>query len=100
MTTVQPLFPHTHLRPSLICLHSSGSSGRQWAPITAALASRWHVVTPELLGYTGEPDWPIGTPVSLDAEAAALAPLLHAGGVHLFGHSYGGAVALQIALLR
>ncbi|HSW21774.1 MAG TPA: alpha/beta fold hydrolase, partial [Burkholderiaceae bacterium] len=42
--------------------------------------------------------WPTGTPVSLDAEAQALAPLLQRAPVHLVGHSYGGAVALQIAL--
>jgi pimeloyl-ACP methyl ester carboxylesterase len=98
MSTVHPFAPRTLARETLICLHSSGSTGRQWAPIAAALSPRLHVITPDLLGYAGTWPWPAGTPASLDDEAAALAPLLNAGGVHLFGHSYGGAVALQIAL--
>lgn len=85
-------------RPTLLMLHASGSSPRQWAPYAAALAPRFRVLTPELLGYAGEAAWPAGTLASLDAEAEHLAPLLHAQPVHLFGHSYGGAVALQIAL--
>jgi pimeloyl-ACP methyl ester carboxylesterase len=98
MPTVHPFAPRTPRRETLICLHSSGSSGRQWAPIAAALSSRFHVLTPDLLGYTADRPWPTGTPASIDDEAAALAPLLNAGAVHLFGHSYGGAVALQMAL--
>jgi pimeloyl-ACP methyl ester carboxylesterase len=98
MSTVHPFAPRTPARETLICLHSSGSSGRQWAPIAVALSSRFEVITPDLLGYAGTRPWPAGTPASIEDEAVALAPLLNAGGVHLFGHSYGGAVALQIAL--
>jgi pimeloyl-ACP methyl ester carboxylesterase len=95
---VQTLQRHARPRETLVCLHSSGSSGRQWAPIAAALSSRYAVVTPDLLGYGAPAPWPTGTPTSLDAEARALAPWLHGDGVHLFGHSYGASVALQIAL--
>ncbi|MCW5658521.1 MAG: alpha/beta fold hydrolase [Burkholderiaceae bacterium] len=82
----------------LLCLHSSAGSGRQWEPIAHALRQRFEVMAPELLGYGGSARWSVGAPVSLDAEAQALAPLLQRGGAHLFGHSYGGAVALQMAL--
>lgn len=82
----------------LICLHSSGSSGRQWDAIAKALAPSLDVMTPDLLGYAGAGRWASGAPASLDAEVSHLAHLLPAGGAHLFGHSYGGAVALQIAL--
>jgi len=85
-------------RERVLCLHSSGSSGRQWQPMVAAWAGRFEVLTPDLMGYGVGGRWPTGTPVSLDAEAQALAPLLQRQPVHLFGHSYGGAVALQIAL--
>ena len=66
--------------------------------MVGAWGGRFEVLTPELLGYSGNERWPTGTPVSLDAEAQALAPLLQRSPVHLVGHSYGGAVALQIAL--
>jgi pimeloyl-ACP methyl ester carboxylesterase len=87
-----------HPRETLLCLHSSGSSGRQWAGLQPLLSPRLRVLAPELLGYDAVAHWPVGTPVSLDEEAERLRPLLRAGGAHLFGHSYGGAVALQIAL--
>jgi pimeloyl-ACP methyl ester carboxylesterase len=38
--------------------------------------------------------------MTLADEAALALPLLECGGVHLFGHSYGAAVALQSAALR
>jgi pimeloyl-ACP methyl ester carboxylesterase len=87
-------------RESVICLHSSGASGRQWDAIASPLSTQFDVVTPDLLGYGARTTWPTGTPASLTDEAQALAPLLDArpGGVHLLGHSYGGAVALQMAL--
>jgi pimeloyl-ACP methyl ester carboxylesterase len=67
--------------------------------MVAALSSRFSVVAPDLLGYGGgAAPWPAGRPTSLDAEARARAPWLDDAGVHLLGHSYGGAVALQIAL--
>jgi pimeloyl-ACP methyl ester carboxylesterase len=98
MTNTLSIAPQASSRETLVCLHSSGSSGRQWAPIAAALAPRFEVATPELLGYTGATGWPVGKEVSLDDEVAALTPWIHADGVHLFGHSYGATVALQIAL--
>ena len=91
--------PLSTVTPVLLALHSSGAGGRQWdawrrqPPHDAT----WH--TPDLLGYAAGP-WPLGVPLSLQAEAEAIAPLLRSAphGVHLVGHSYGGAVALELAL--
>jgi pimeloyl-ACP methyl ester carboxylesterase len=99
--SIHPLRPHGHGAPAAqpwLCLHASGGAGRPWAHFVAALGRDRAVVAPDLIGYAGAQRWPGGSPASLDDEAKALAPLLNAGPVHLFGHSYGGAVALQIAL--
>jgi pimeloyl-ACP methyl ester carboxylesterase len=83
-----------------IALHCSASSGRQWDPYTKLLPRGMRLVAPELMGYSSGECWASGTPVSLESEARRLGPLLFSrtGGVHLVGHSYGGAVALQMAL--
>lgn len=98
MSTTRLLNPSHGTAARLICLHSSAASPRQWDAYRQALAAHAEVLTPELIGYAGAAHWPTGKPVSLDDEARQLAPLLPRTGVHLLGHSYGGAVALQIAL--
>ena len=87
-------------RDTLICLHCSASSGRQWKALADSLADDLTVLTPDLLGYVERTPWPVGAALSLDDEVEHLAPLItaQAGRIHLLGHSYGGAVALQIAL--
>ena len=87
-------------RPGVLCLHCSGSSGRQWRSLTAPLAARFDIHTPDLLGYATPGGWAAGARVTLDDEAERLSGLLAdaVGAVHLPGHSYGGAVALQMAL--
>lgn len=87
-------------RRTVIALHCSGAGGRVFDGYRALLDRDTDLIAPDLLGSGAESAWPIGAPVSLDAEAERLAPLLaHAAdGVHLMGHSYGGAVAMQMAL--
>lgn len=91
--------PSTEPGPLLLALHSSGASGRQWDPYRhlPPQPARWH--TPALLGYGNGEAWALDAPLDLDAEAARFDALLGAAGegVHLVGHSYGGAVALQLA---
>ena len=89
-------------RDTVVFLHSSASSGRQWDAIAASLSAATIAHAPPLLGYDGRAPWPLDRAVTLDDEARALEPLLDdAGGpVHVVGHSYGGAVALQLALRR
>jgi pimeloyl-ACP methyl ester carboxylesterase len=85
---------------TMIGLHCSASSGRQWDAYRQLLPAGMQLIAPELMGYGPGECWPSGTPVDLEAEARRLAPLLFqaAGSVHLVGHSYGGAVALEMAL--
>lgn len=84
----------------VMCLHSSGSSGRQWLALAESLGTGYEIDMPDLQGYGGNPVWPKGVSLSLAEEAERLMPLLLASEnpVHLVGHSYGGAVALRLAL--
>lgn len=92
-----------HCAP-VVCLHSSAASGRQWRRLAADAAAngparRWH--TPDLFGHGERPDWPERRPSELSVEADGLLaslPFAPEQGFHLVGHSYGGAVALQLAL--
>jgi pimeloyl-ACP methyl ester carboxylesterase len=81
----------------VLALHGSASSGAMWRSLVGYLGGRFRVLTPDLPGYgaSGIPD----APGPLEAELAAVAALVeHAGQpVHLVGHAFGGAVALEAA---
>jgi len=89
-------------RDAVVFLHGSASSGRQWDAIAASLSSSTIAHAPPLLGYGDRAPWPLERALTLDDEARALEPLLDGAArpVHLVGHCYGGAVALQLALRR
>lgn len=95
----QPMFSAVQA-PTVICLHSSASSARQWASLQDSLADGYRPVAPDLLGYGTDREWRHERAHSLDDEARAVESLVEAepNGVHLVGHSFGGAVALRVAL--
>ena len=86
--------------PAVISLHSSASSPRQWSALAQTLGTAYRVAAPALIGYGDAPPWQYQRPLSLDDEAQRIEPLIEAEpiGVHLVGHSFGGAVALRLAL--
>jgi pimeloyl-ACP methyl ester carboxylesterase len=102
MIVVKPNVQTSGQGPTVILLHSSGSSGRQWDTLVNALQSRFRLQTVDFHGHGGTPAWPGGRPLALEDEAALVAPLLAASpaGVHLVGHSYGGGVALKLAQMH
>ena len=86
---------------SLFLVHGSAVAGKSWNALAAPLRERGVIViAPDRLGQAGGERWPAGRAMSIDAEAEHLVAALAAapGPVHLFGHSYGGAVAMQMAL--
>jgi len=90
---------------TVICLHSSTGSHAQWRGLAEALLDRCTLITPNLHGHGVSPAWPTDAASKLHVDAHAVCELLPRtlngglrSGIHLIGHSYGGAVALQIAL--
>ena len=59
----------------------------------------YQVIAPDLIGYGNSPAW-TGTEYSVEEEVRAIQPLLPCcgGPFHLVGYSYGGVVALALAL--
>ena len=85
--------------PTVIALHSSAASGRQWRPLAAALAGRARVVAPDLHGHGEGPLAPLNPAaiVAADTEYVVRQAMANPDGVHLVAHSYGAAIALRVA---
>jgi pimeloyl-ACP methyl ester carboxylesterase len=85
---------------SVVCVHSSASSGRQWGALQRHLATSHRVLAPDLYGSGDSPGWTGDGGLTLADEVDLLEPALQAAGsaFHLVGHSYGGVVALRAAL--
>jgi pimeloyl-ACP methyl ester carboxylesterase len=87
--------------PTVVLVPGSCSTGAAWRPVIAAWDGQFRTVTTSLLGYgktserrtAGKPD------IAHNAEAVE-SVIRHSGGgpVHLVSHSYGGGVALAVAL--
>jgi pimeloyl-ACP methyl ester carboxylesterase len=87
-------------RPTVVLLHSSASSARQWERLVEALAPHFRVRAIELHGHGERTAWRGDAPLTLADEAALAVPLLEeAGGAHVVGHSYGAAVALKLTTM-
>ena len=87
-----------HPSGSVIALHCSLGSGRQWTKLTAELGSSCRVVAPDISGYGSGPA-PANPPLTLADEVEHLGAAIESteGPLHLVGHSYGGAIAFKIA---
>jgi pimeloyl-ACP methyl ester carboxylesterase len=82
-------------RPLALLIHSGGLTSRQWRKLAQQLSATHDVLAPDLLGY-GEP-WPAPKPFHFRLDVDRLITLLDRP-ADLVGHSYGGLLALQIAL--
>ena len=85
-------------RASVVALHCSLGSGRQWTKLAAALGPGTPLIAPDLAGYGNNPgsfDLPMSLAQEVEDLSGALAEAR--GAIHLVGHSYGGAIAFKIA---
>ncbi len=87
--------------PTIIFLPGSCSTGAAWRPVMSALNGRFRCVTTSLLGYGGTAERRTADDASIAHEVDAIEQVIaRAGGgrIHLVGHSFGGLVALAVAL--
>jgi pimeloyl-ACP methyl ester carboxylesterase len=84
---------------TVLLIHSGGFTSRQWRKLSELLAPRFRVLAPDLLGYGQSGAWPDGEPFHFRQDLDFLESLLDEP-AHLVGHSYGGFLALQLALRR
>jgi len=84
----------------VMALHSSAGSGAQWKALQQDTKDSFHVLAPDLCGYGASDNWSGKGALTLAAEGQRMTAIMDrlVEPVHLIGHSYGGAVALRIAL--
>jgi pimeloyl-ACP methyl ester carboxylesterase len=86
--------------PTMVLVPGSCSTGAAWRPMIAAWDNRFRCVTTSLPGYGGTAERRTPGDASISHEAEALESVIRKAGsrVHLVGHSFGGLVALAVAL--
>jgi pimeloyl-ACP methyl ester carboxylesterase len=86
----------------IVALHCSGADASQWRPLGDALGTDYELATPEHYGSDAVGPWDGSRVFTLADEAERTIALIDGADreVHLVGHSYGGGVALHVALAR
>jgi len=85
--------------PVVITAHCSSASHKQWLPLSGRLSDRFRLLMPDLIGYGESDGWPAGREFDPYIDVKLLVELARktTSSVHLVGHSYGGAMALEAA---
>ncbi|SDK06207.1 MULTISPECIES: alpha/beta fold hydrolase [Bradyrhizobium] len=85
-------------KTTVLALHCSLGSGRQWTKLADELGRSHHFVAPDISGY-GTNTCALDLPLTLAEEVRCMSGHLNdaTGPIHLVGHSYGGAIAFKIA---
>ena len=87
---------------SVVLVHGSAGSDAHWRGLFDRLAGAFRLYAPNLHGYGQTDPWHGERALTVADEAAVIEALIDRIGetVHLVGHSYGGAVAMRVALER
>ena len=85
--------------PPVILAHCSSASHREWLQLIEALSPEWRLLAPGFIGYGQSGAWPESKAFTGEADVGVLLELARktAKSVHLVGHSYGAALALEAA---
>ena len=86
---------------TILAIHGTASSGSQWQSLSEHLAPAYTVLHPDLPGYGLAFANGIEAHRTLAAEAAHVAQLISLYDqrpIHVVGHSFGGAIALKLAM--
>src|SRR5262249_45106039 len=94
--------PRPVRRGRIIALHCSGAGASQWSYLAEALGGGYELLAPEHYGGDNRGQWTGEHAFTLADEGERAISLIDQSEskVHLVGHSYGGAVALHVALAR
>ena len=84
--------------PRMLAVHGLTGHGKRWQTLATKHLPEVSIAAPDLLGH-GRSSW--GAPWTIEANVDALAELIGADGPALVvGHSFGGALALNLAATR
>lgn len=85
--------------PAVVVGHCSSASHKEWLPLIEALKAEWRVLAPDFIGYGSSGQWPPEEPFKAEADLNVLTAVAKKtrGPLHLVGHSYGAALALEVA---
>lgn len=87
----------TDQKQTVLLLHSSAGSARQWQDLVKLLTPQFRVHAVDFHGHGSQRAWESDSPLTLADDAQLAAPVLSEnGGAHVIGHSYGAAVALKL----
>jgi pimeloyl-ACP methyl ester carboxylesterase len=88
--------------PTVVLVPGSCSTGAAWRPIIAHWTNRFRCVTTSLLGYGATVERRTAAMADIAQEVEVVETVIRRAGhpVHLVGHSFGGLVALAVALRR
>jgi pimeloyl-ACP methyl ester carboxylesterase len=88
--------------PTLVLVPGSCSTGAAWRPIISQWENGFRCVTTSLLGYGGTVERRAAFDADISHEAEILETVIRRAScpVHLVGHSFGGLVALAVALRK